>query len=78
MDELVELLYLIFSSVTKINIDYYIKDNVDEYSKEDISDYFNQADSDSAEEAYKSLNEDDITFEEIRLIRLKYMSEMVN
>ena len=51
---------------------------MDEYSKEDIYDYFNQADSDSAEEAYKSLKEDDITFEEIRLIRLKYMSEMVN
>lgn len=73
-----EELNMIVSSGTKINIDYYIKDNVDEYSKEDIYDYFNQADSDSAEEAYKSLKEDDITFEEIRLIRLKYMSEMVN
>lgn len=78
MEELMEELNMIVSSGTKINIDYYIKDNVDEYSKEDIYDYFNQADSDSAEEAYKSLKEDDITFEEIRLIRLKYMSEMVN
>ena len=41
-------------------------------------DYFNTADSDSAEEAYKSLKEDDITFEEIRLVRLKFLSEMVN
>lgn len=78
MEELMEELNMIVSSGTRINIDYYIKDNVDEYSKEDIYDYFNQADSDSAEEAYKSLKEDDITFEEIRLIRLKYMSEMVN
>ncbi|MFZ1254785.1 MAG: RecQ family ATP-dependent DNA helicase [Saprospiraceae bacterium] len=78
MEELMDELNMIVSSGTRINIDYYIKDNVDEYSKEDIFDYFNSAESDSAEEAYQSLKEDDITFEEIRLIRLKYMSEMVN
>ncbi len=78
MEELMEELNMIVSSGTRINIDYYINENVDEYSKEDIYEYFKHADSDSPEEAYKALKEDDITFEEIRLIRLKYMSEIVN
>ncbi|HEX5625024.1 MAG TPA: ATP-dependent DNA helicase RecQ [Saprospiraceae bacterium] len=78
MEELMDELNMIVSSGTRINIDYYINDNIDEYSKEDIYEYFNHADSDSVEEAYKSLKEEDITFEEIRLVRLKYMSEMVN
>ncbi len=78
MEELMDELNMIVSSGTRINIDYYINDNVDQYSKEDIYEYFNSAESDSVEDAYKSLKGDDITFEEIRLVRLKYMSEMVN
>jgi ATP-dependent DNA helicase RecQ len=78
MEELMDELNIIVSSGTKININYYIKEEVDESICEDIYDYFNTADSDSAEEAYKSLKEDDITFEEIRLVRLKFLSEMVN
>ena len=78
MEELMDELNIIVSSGTKINIDYYIKEEVDESICEDIYDYFNTADSDSTEEAYSSLKEDDITFEEIRLVRLKFLSEMVN
>lgn len=78
MEELMDELNIIVSSGTKINIDYYIKEEVDESICEDIYDYFNTADSDSTEEAYRSLKEDDITFEEIRLVRLKFLSEMVN
>jgi len=78
MEELMDELNMIVSSGTKLDIDYYIEDNVDEYNKQDIYEYFSTADSDSAEEAYRALKEDDITFEEIRLIRLKFLSEMVN
>lgn len=78
MEELMSELNMIVTSGTRINIDYYINENVDEYSREDIYEYFKDADSDSIEDAYKSLKEDDITFEEIRLVRLKYMSEIVN
>lgn len=78
MEDLMDELNMIVSSGTRINIDYYINENVDEYSKDDIYTYFKDADSDSLEDAYKALKEDDITFEEIRLIRLKYMSEIVN
>ncbi len=78
MEDLMDELNMIVASGTRINIDYYINDNVDEYSKEDIYEYFKGADSDSLEDAYRALKEEDITFEEIRLIRLKYMSEFVN
>ena len=78
MEELVEELDAIVQSGTKVNIDYYLDDAVDEYAREDIYDYFMEAESDSIEEAYKELQEDDITREEIALIRVKFMSEMAN
>lgn len=61
-----------------MNIDYYIDENVDEYSREDIIDYFMDSESDSVEEAYKELQEDDITIEEIQLVRIKFLSDLAN
>lgn len=78
MEDLMEELNIIVSSGTRININYYIKDSIDESIQEEIFDFFNSADSDSCEDAYQNLKEEDITFEEIRLVRLKYLSEMVN
>ncbi|MBK7810703.1 MAG: ATP-dependent DNA helicase RecQ [Saprospiraceae bacterium] len=78
MEDLMEELNIIVSSGTRLNIGYYIKENIDEGICEEIYDYFASADSDSVEAAYKDLKEDDITFEEIRLVRLQYLSEMVN
>ncbi|MBK7233153.1 MAG: ATP-dependent DNA helicase RecQ [Saprospiraceae bacterium] len=78
MEDLMEELNIIVSSGTRLNIGYYIKENIDEGICEEIYDYFGTADSDSVEAAYKDLKEDDITFEEIRLVRLQYLSEMVN
>ena len=78
MEELLQELDAIVSSGTKLNLDYYIEDNVDEYSKDDIYDYFMEADSDSIEDAFKELQEDDITMEEIQLMRIKFLSEMGN
>lgn len=78
MDELMEELDAIVVSGTKLNIDYYIEDAVDESVADDIYDYYRTAEIDSAEEAYKALKEDDITIEEIQLIRIKFLSEMAN
>jgi ATP-dependent DNA helicase RecQ len=78
MEEILQELDAIVTSGTKLNLDYYIEDAVDEYSKEDIYDYFMEAETDSAEEAYNELKEDDITMEEIQLIRIKFLSEMAN
>jgi ATP-dependent DNA helicase RecQ len=62
----------------KFNIDYYIKDRIDEDIVEEIFEYFQEADSDSIEDAFKNMKDDDITFEEICLSRIKFMSEFVN
>ena len=78
MEELLQELDAIVVSGTKLNIDYYIEENVDEYAREDIYDYFMEADTDSPEIAYKKLREDDITIEEIQLVRIKFLSEMAN
>lgn len=78
MEELLEELDAIVSSGTKVNIDYYIEDNVDEYAREEIYDYFMEAETDSAETAFRELQDEDITMEEIQLMRIKFLSEMAN
>ena len=69
---------IIVTSGTKLDISYYLNENMDEGVLEDIYDYFSEAESDSAEEAFKELQEDDVTMEEILMVRIKFMSEMAN
>lgn len=78
MDEFMEELDAIVTSGTKVNIDYYLEEFVDEYAREDIYDYFMTAETDSAKIAYKKMREDDVTMEEIQLIRIKFLSDMAN
>ena len=78
MEELIGELDAIVTSGTKVNIDYYIDEYVDEYSREDIIDYFMEADTDSVDTAFSELSEDDITMEEIQLMRIKFLSDMAN
>ena len=69
---------IIVTSGTKLDISYYLNENLDEGVVEDIFDYFSEADSDSSDDALKELAEDDITMEEILMVRIKFMSEMAN
>ena len=78
MDELMEELDAIVTSGTKVNIDYYINDLIDEYVREDILSYFMSAPTDAINVAYKELKEDDITLDEIRLMRIKFISDYGN
>ena len=78
MDDLLNEMVVIVSSGTKLNIDYYIEEEVDEYSLEDTYDYFMGADTDDPDLAYQELQEDDVTLEEIKLVRIKFLSEMAN
>ena len=78
MEELLDELYAIVTSGTKLDLDYYIEDAVDEYSQDDIYEYFMEAKSDDVDTAFRELQEDDVTLEEIQLMRLKFMSEMAN
>jgi ATP-dependent DNA helicase RecQ len=67
----------IVSSGTKINIDYYINDVLDEDDQKDIYDYFLEAETDSLEEAHEEF-EGDYDEDQLRLMRIKFMSEMAN
>lgn len=78
MEELLQEMDAIVASGTKLNLDYYIEENIDEFSKEDIIDYFMEAESDSVDDAFTELKEDDITMEEIQIIRIKFLSDMAN
>lgn len=78
MEDLYEELDAIVTSGIKIDLNYYIKTNVDEYSKDEIFNYFMDAATDSIVDAYKELKDDDITIDEIRLMRIKFLSEMAN
>jgi ATP-dependent DNA helicase RecQ len=74
-DEFVTELENIVSSGTKLNIDYYLDEVLDEDFQEEIIDYFLHAETDSVEDALAELGEDDYTLEEIRLMRIKFLSE---
>lgn len=78
MEELLQEMEMIVASGTRLNIDYYIDEEIDEYTKEDIYEYFMNAETDSVEDAFKELSEDDITVEEIQIVRIKFMSDMAN
>ncbi len=78
MEDLITEIEMIVASGTKVNIDYYIEDAVDDYSKEDIHDYFMEAETDDPVVAYHELKDDDITIEVIRLMRIKFLSDLGN
>ena len=75
--ELLDNLEAIVYSGTKINIDYFIFDVLDEDQVDDIYHYFSESDTDSLDEALNELGED-YSEEEIRLVRIKFISEMAN
>ncbi|MCK4408129.1 MAG: DNA helicase RecQ [Bacteroidales bacterium] len=78
IDELLTEIERIVSSGTKIDINYYISEYVDEYHQEEIFEYFREAESDSVQEALEELGEGEFNEEEIRLIRIKFISEIGN
>jgi ATP-dependent DNA helicase RecQ len=76
--ELMEELYGIVQSGTKIKLDYYLNKVIDEYVRETVIEYFKEAETDSVDEAFKELKDDEITWEEIQLMRLKFLSDFAN
>ncbi|MBE0638550.1 MAG: DNA helicase RecQ [Bacteroidales bacterium] len=77
-DELLNEIESIVASGTKIDINYYINEFVDPYHQEEIIEYFQEAESDSIDAALKELGEDEFNEYEIRLMRIKFMSEVGN
>ena len=75
--ELLDQIEAIVYSGTKININYFIDEVIDEDRQEDIFEYFRESESDDINEAINELGAD-CTEDEIRLVRIKFISEMGN
>jgi len=74
--ELLTEIETIVDSGTKVNLKYHTTEAIDEYTREDIYEYFMEANTDSTVLAFEALKEDDITHEEIKLMRIQFMCEM--
>ena len=64
-------------SGTKLNIDYFIEEVIDDDHVDDIYDYFMESETDDLDTAQDELGED-YTEDEIRLVRIKFLSEQAN
>ena len=76
-DELLDELESIVYSGTKLNIDYFIEAEIDDGQVDEIYEYFRESETDDLERAFKYLD-DDISEEEIRLVRIKFISDLAN
>ncbi|MCI7556322.1 MAG: DNA helicase RecQ [Paludibacteraceae bacterium] len=78
MEELLDEIEAIVYSGTKLNINYFIDEIMEEDKRDEIYDYFRTAHTDSVKVAMKELDEDDISEIDVRLVRVKFQSEMGN
>ena len=76
--DLIDEVEAIVSSGTKLNIDYYLNEIMDDDKLEEIYEYFREAETESIDEALAELGEEYFSEEEIRLVRIKFFSELAN
>ena len=72
LDEIDAIVY----SGTKVNIDYFLEDVMDEDQVDDIYEYFRESDTDNIDDAMDELG--DYEERDIRLVRIKFLSEQAN
>src|SRR6478609_120607 len=77
MDDLIKEMEQIVYSGTKLNIKYWIDEMLDEDQQDEIQDYFMESESDSIEKALKEFD-GDYDIDELRLMRIKFISEVAN
>ena len=78
MPELIKEMEAIVYSGTKLNVDYYLKAQYDQDQIDDVFMYFKEAEDDSMKLAMDELEEDEYPEELIRLVRIKFVSELGN
>ena len=76
-DQLLDEIEAIVNAGTRINISYFINEIIDKEDQEEIFDYFRSSESDSLDAAYKELCPD-FSEHEIRLVRIKFLSDLGN
>ncbi len=78
MTDLIEEIEHICYSGTRLNLDYYINQVIDEDRQDEIYEYFMAAETDNIGAAQKEFESQDVSEEELRLMRIKFLSEMAN
>ncbi|APD05562.1 DNA helicase [Flavobacteriaceae bacterium UJ101] len=77
MEELIKEMERIVYQGTKLNIDYYLNEILDEDQQEEIFEYFMEAETDKITDAYHEFDEE-FSEEELRFMRIKFLSEVAN
>ncbi len=78
IDELLEEMETIVASGTKLNLSYAIDEMVDEYEQEEILDYFKSCETSSLQVAQEEMADSDFTWEQLKVMRIKFISEYGN
>jgi ATP-dependent DNA helicase RecQ len=78
IDELLEEMETIVASGTKLNLNYAINDMVDEYEQEEIIDYFKSCDTSSLQIAQEELADSNFNWEQLKIMRIKFLCEYGN
>ena len=78
MSDLLSEIENIVSSGTKLNLDYYIDQVIDEERQDDLHDYFLNAETDDIEAALEDEDNEEYSEDDIRLMRIKFLSEYAN
>ncbi len=78
MEQLIKKLEAIVYSGTKLNIKYYVESEIDEDKVEEVYEYFMEVDDDNMADALDEFEEYGFTEEEIRLVRIMFISEVAN
>ena len=76
-EELLDEVEAIVYSGTKLNIDYFLEEVMDDDHVDDIYDYFSESETDDLDTAMDELG-DDYSEDEVRLVRIKFLSEVAN
>lgn len=77
-EDLLKEVESIVNSGTRLNIGYFVDEMIDQDRQDEVYDYFRSAEIDSIDKALDELGEDDYSFEDIQLMRIKFMSELGN
>ena len=77
-DELLEEMERIVTSGTKLDIQYYLDEYIDEDKQEDILDYFREAETPSIDDAMEELGDDEYDEEDVKLVKIQFLSDFAN
>lgn len=78
VDELLGQIETIVISGTKVNLNYYINEILDEYQQEELDEFYRNSEEATFDEARSEFDEDEYNDEELRLYRIKFISDVAN